>query len=298
MRVPTSTFTDRVALQLQQLSAQQSQLQNQISTGQRITDPSDDPAAMSRLLRVEAQKQQVQQFARNQGRALNISQATFSSLSGLKTISDRAGELSVLGSGVLTGQAAQAYATEVNQMIEQALQTGNTSFGNEHLFAGTKTDTAPYVAARNAAGEITSVNYVGAANGPAFQTSEGTQISPYTTGAENQHTAEFINNLVALRDALRSGNATAVQTTRPALQTSEDNLLVSISGVGAIQTRLEADGAQNASRFLDLDKLVSQDTDVDLATTLVKFQQTQNAYQAALQTGAQVMRLSLLDYLR
>src|SRR5438093_6725035 len=97
MRVPSSTFSDTVAMQLQKLSSRQAQLQSQVATGQRITNPADDPAAMARLLDVESQKQQIQQFTRNQGRAMEISQATYTSLSGLKKISDRAGELSVLG---------------------------------------------------------------------------------------------------------------------------------------------------------------------------------------------------------
>ena len=285
-------------MQLQKLFARQTQLQAQIATGQRITDPSDDPAAVSRLLSLGAQKQDLQQFTRNQGRATQISQSVFSSLSSLKTISDRAGEIGVLGSGTIGSDSYKAYAAELNQMIEQAVQGGNTKLGSEYLFGGTKTDAPPFEATRDVDGNITSVAYNGAASGAQMQTSEGSLISPFTDGATNQQLGDFVNNLVALRDALTNEDPAAVQAAATTLHGSEDDLLVAISGVGAIQTRLEADGAQNASRFSDLEKLISQDADADLAQTVVKFQQAQNAYQAALQSGAQVVHLSLLDYLQ
>ncbi len=298
MRVPSSTFSDTVAMQLQKLFARQTELQNQIATGQRVTDPSDDPAAVSRLLSLESQKQGIQQFVRNQGRAMQVSQSVFSSLSGLKTISDRAGELATLGSSETNSDSYSAYAAEVNQLIEEAVQDGNSRLGSDYLFGGTKTDAPPFEVTRDASGNITSVTYNGAATSAQIQTSEGTLISPYTDGTVNQQLGGFVNNLVALRDALTNQDATAVQAAASSLHGSEDDLLVAISGVGAVQTRLEADGTKNSARFTDLGTLISQDADADLAQTLVKFQQTQNAYQAALQSGAQVMHLSLLDYLQ
>jgi flagellar hook-associated protein 3 FlgL len=298
MRVPSSTFSDVVALQLQKLFARQTNLQSQIATGQRITDPSDDPTAMARVLSLDSQKQEIQQFARNQGQALQISQSVYGGLSGLKTISDRAGELGVLGGGAIGSDSYQAYAAELNQMIEEAVQAGNTRLGGNYLFGGTKTDAPPFEATRDASGNITSVTYNGAATGAQIQTSEGTLISPYTDGTTNQQLGDFMNNLISLRDALTAEDPAAVHAAADNLHGSEDNLLFAISGVGAVQTRLEADSTQNSARFTDLGTLISQDADADLAQTVVKFQQAQTAYQAALQSGAQVMHLSLLDYLQ
>ena len=298
MRVPSSTFSDTVAAQLQKLFARQTELQNQIVSGQKVTAPSDDPAAMSRILKLAAQKQEMQQFSRNQGRATQISQSVFTSLSGLKTISDRAGELAVLGGSALNAGSSAGYEAELNQMIEQAVQGVNTKIGSEYLFAGTKTDAPPFAATRDATGKITAVAYNGAAQGAQIQTAEGSLISPFTSGTVNQQLGDFINNLVSLRDALTNGDTAAVNTAGNSLHGSEDNLLVAISGVGAIQSGLEADAAQNLTRFNDLNKLISQDADADLAQTVVKFQQAQTAYQAALQSGAQVMHLSLLDYIQ
>jgi flagellar hook-associated protein 3 FlgL len=42
---------------------------------------------------------------------------------------------------------------------------------------------------------------------------------------------------------------------------------------------------------------VSKETDADMPTTIMKLNQTQTAYQAALQSAASIMKISLLDYI-
>jgi flagellar hook-associated protein 3 FlgL len=47
-----------------------------------------------------------------------------------------------------------------------------------------------------------------------------------------------------------------------------------------------------------LEALISKDADVDVAQTMVELTRQQTAYQAAMQAGANLLRMSLLDYLR
>lgn len=283
--------------QLQKLNSQQANLQNQVSTGQRITLPSDDSAAMGRVLKYSEEKQRLQQYAKNGAQALDVNQTTYSALEDLKKLSDRAGELGVLGQGINGTTDAQSYAKELNQLIEQGVQTVNSSYAGQHLFGGAATTTPPFTAQRDASGNITGVTYAGAATSPEFHIGEGATISPYTSATTNQQLGDFLNNLVTMRNALQTGDSATIQAAQPGLQTSEDHLLGAVTDVGATQTRLEAANAQNSSRFSELDKLTSSDTDADLSSTIVKLTQTQTAYQAALQVGAQVLRVSLLDYL-
>lgn len=298
MRIPNHTSSETLVGQLQRLTARQSQLQDQVASGQRITRASDDPAAMGRVLQLQAEKQGIQQFASNNDRALALTQTSFAAVSQLKSVSDRASEIAILGSGVTSPDAFPTYAAETDQLLEQALQVANSAYSGEQLFGGTKSDTPPFSATRDASGRITAVTYHGAAAGAEVRISEGGKLSPFTSGAENQGIATFMNNLVALRDALRGGDAAAVQTARGSLESSEDDLLVTISDIGAKQTRLEAAAAQNTARFAELERLTAAETDIDLAQTVVKLTQAQTAYQAALQSGAQTLNLSLLDYLR
>ncbi len=298
MRVPSSAFSDTLSSQLQHLGQQQAQLQNQVSTGLRITNLSDDPAAAGRVLGLQTETKRMQQYQRNNGQATELTQAAYSALNSIKTISDRAGELVTLGSGASSADSTQAYAKESNQMLEQFLQAANTKYDNAYLFGGTVTDTTPFVAERDASGNITSISYQGGANSPEFEVGEGATISPYTSGESNQELADFGNALVSLRDALTHQDSSALTSTvQSSLQNSEDDILNTVSTIGAVQTRLAATSTQNQARFSSLQNLTSTDTDADLATTTVKLSQTNNAYQAALESGAKIMQMSLLDYL-
>jgi flagellar hook-associated protein 3 FlgL len=300
MRVATNTTADAAVAQIQKLSVRQSQLQTQISTGQRITQSSDDPSAMARVLALQAEQAQNNQYQSNASRALDVSQATYSGLQSIKTISDRAGEIGTLGAGAVSPDAAAAYAKELNQLIEQAVQLGNSKFGNDYLFAGTKVDVAPITTTRDSNGDITVAAYAGNSSQAGIQLSDSSSISPGTTSATNNGIKDFINNLVALRDALRTttGTGAAVSAAQPGLEASENLLVNSLSEHGAIELRIEVAQKQQTSRSTNIEKLISNEANADLATTAVKLSQTSTAYQAALSSSAKILQMSLLDYLK
>ncbi len=298
MRITDLNSSQSFLGQIQRLNGRQANLQTQVATGQRISRPSDDPKSTGKVLELQAEKQRIQQYARNGDRALTINQTTYSAISDLKKISDRAGEMGVLGVGVIDPAGSQGYATELNQLIEQGLQRVNASYSGEHIFGGTKTDSEPFAATRDASGKITSVAYAGAADSPKLNVGENSTITPYSSATTNQQLGDFINNLISMRDALSSGSTASVQAAQPGLAASEDHLLGAVSEIGATQTRIEGNRAQSEARFSELEQSTSRETDADLSNTIVKLTQTQTAYQAALQVGAQIMRVSLLDYVR
>lgn len=298
MRVSSSAFSESLTTQLQRLGQRQAQLQNQVATGQRITNVSDDPASMGRVMNVQAETQQIQQYSRNNDHATEISQTTFSSVNELKKMSDRAGELGILGGGVTNADSSKAYAMEANQMLEQVVQVANTQHNGNYIFGGTKTDKPPFEVTRDSDGNITAVSYKGADSAASFRVGEGSSISPFTDGETNKQFADFANNLVSLRDGLKAQDTAVLKAAQVKLQTSEDNFISTISDIGAVQTRLEANGTENQSRFTSLQGLTSQETDIDLAQAMVKLTQTQSAYSAAMQSGAKILQTSLLDYLQ
>ena len=297
MRIASATIAENSIRQIQRLSGQQVELQNQVSTRQKITDPSDNPAAMSRILNLEHERRGLTQFTANTDRALQISQASYTGLQQLKKISDRATEIGTLSSSTTGADAREAYATEIDQLLEQAVQLGNTRFRNDYIFAGTAIDTQPFNVTRNAGGEITGVTYAGNSDQAEIPLSESTRVATGTAGTTNTGIGDFVNQLVALRDALRAGDSTAIGSAQQQLIVAEDVLVDSLSEQGAIQMRIEVAKTQQASRATNLEQLVSSEADVDLATTIVKLNQTQVAYQAALQSSANIMKLSLLDYI-
>lgn len=299
MRIASSSISDTIVQQLQQLNAQQTKLQNQVGSGLRISQPEDDPAAVARVINLNGENSALNQFIANTDRALQVSQATYSGLQQLKKISDRATEIGTLGSGAQTPAALQAYAAELDQLIEQAVQLANGKLGNDYLFGGKAVDTKPYAVTTDAQGRVASVSQDPACASDPIQIplTETSRISPGAEAATTAGLRDFIGHLVSLRGAMETGNAAAMSAAQDGLLATEDVFISALSQQGAVQMRIEVNQNQLKDRAQNIAQLISSETSADLTTTVVKLSQTQTAYQAALQSASMIMKKSLLDYI-
>ncbi len=294
MRITNTMVTSGILAQLQRLQSTQASLQSEVSSGLAVTQPSDDPAAYGRLIQLQGENSGLKQFGANATRATNLATASYAGLNSMQQIYDRASQLGTLGTGVTGG--SQAYASELDQLIQQTVQTANSQLNGSYIYAGTATDQPPFVAATDSNGQITSVSYVGNASKAPIALSATASVSPGTSGATNAGIADFINQMITLRNALTSGDATAITTATSSLGGAEDTITSAISENGAVQARIQAEQTQLQSSTTEVGTLISADADADLPSTMVKLNQAQTAYQAALQTAASVMHLSLLNY--
>lgn len=297
MRIATNMVSGNSVSQIMDLTSNLSTLQNEVSTGQRVSKPEDDPAAVGQLIDLQSQQQQLAQYTQNASTALNISQASSAALTDLKSVSDRATEIATLGSSAESSTSAAAYGTEVNQLIEQAVQSANSRLNGSYLFGGTASQAAPFQVARDANGDITNVTYNGSATTASIPVSGSASASPYTSGATNQGLADFMNNLVSLRDALNVNNSATVATVAGSLQTSENTIINSISEQGAVQSGIQVVQSQQQTAATNLGSLVSNSRDADIAQAMTQLSQAQVAYQAALQSTATIMSKSLINYI-
>lgn len=299
MRVPTHQASSSVLAQIQRAGARQAQLQLQVSTGQRLRSIDEDPASAGRVIAMQAERARILQFDRNADRAQEISQASFAGLKSLQQVSERAGEIVTLGGGISSPDALRAYAAEVNQLIEQAVQAGNGRLREDYLFSGTATDTAPFAVTRDVGtGRVTAVAYAGNSNRAVISISEATELPVGASAATNVGIRDLISGLVDLRDALASLSTSAVATTRPSLEAAENALLSAVSENGAVELRVQASRLQQRARTENLEQLVSRESDADLAATMVRLGQATTAYEASLSSANRILQLSILDYLK
>jgi flagellar hook-associated protein 3 FlgL len=299
MRVPTHQSSSAVLAQIQRAGVRQAQLQLQVSTGQRLRSIDEDPASAGRVIAMQAERARIIQFDRNADRAQEVSQASFAGLKALQQVSERAGEIVTLGGGISSPDALRAYAVEVNQLIEQAVQAGNSRLRDDYLFSGTATDTAPFAVTRDpGTGRVTTVAYAGNSDRPTISISEITELPMGASAATNSGIRDFISGLVDLRDALASLSTSAVASTRPSLEAAENALLSGVSENGAVELRVQAIRLQQRARAENLEQLVSRESDADLAETMVRLGQATTAYEASLSSANRILQLSILDYLK
>lgn len=311
MRVTSNTFPNALVDQLGKLSVRQNRLQNQAATGQRLELPADDPSAMRRVLDLQAEAKSVAQYEDNISRLSDTAKESYEIMRTLKKVSDRAGELATLADGTKSPEELKLYAIEVSQLIKQAVAISNTQFHGDYLLGGTLSSQPPFVMTTDADENVTGVSYQGNQSVAESEIAQNVTLSARTIGAnttgsgprgllvDDRYNADLFGHLISLQNHLLAGDTDAiVATDLPALNEDEQNILIHFGNNGAVQARLEAMKSVAQRRGEAVEVLISSEADADLAQTLVRLSQTQSAYQAALQSGAQILSSSLLDYLR
>ena len=311
MRVTSQTLPSSLMSNLQRLAKQQYQLQNEAATGKKTVGLEKESGVVQKLITLRTDASSLEQYQNNAESAHQKAQDNITTIRSLKTLSSRATEIAVKADPMIGSDGLTNYATEVNQLLEEALALANKQTPAGYAFAGTRSGELPFVAIRDGNGMITGVNYQGNQSAPSIDIAPESEITSSVIGSNDTNAgppgllldsrsgADIFGHLISLRDHLKDGDINAVQQTDiQALETDEDNFLFHLSAAGSLQSRIElTQTSLNDQEFSNAAEN-AQITEVDLAETLVSLNQAQTAYQAALQSGAQMLRSSLMDYLR
>ncbi|WP_100374055.1 flagellar hook-associated protein FlgL [Bacillus sp. FJAT-45037] len=121
-------------------------LQDQLSTGKRITKASEDPVIAMKGMRYRSQVNEVEQFKRNLREVYSWVDAADSALDeGTQTL-QRIRELATQASNdTYEGTQRANIAKEVKQLREHLQSVANTKNSNKYIFNGTNTTRAPIV---------------------------------------------------------------------------------------------------------------------------------------------------------
>ena len=313
MRITANAYDSSLVSQLNQLSTKQYTIQNQVSTGLSVQAPSDDPTAMENTLDYQAQNAAQTQYSSNISTLQSRANSVYSVLQSLQTITSRAGEIATLAGNAVNSQSNLGnYANEVNQLINQVVNAANTKDPStgQYLFGGTASTSAPFTTTTDASGDVTGVTYNGNSSVNQAQIGAGmtatADIPGTNTGSSGAHGlitdsqsgADLINHLIALRNNLNAGNTTAITNTDNAnLQKDENNVAYQVANNGVVQNQLNLASTLATNHSQSLNTMISNTSSADLVQTMMQLSQTQTAYQAALQSGAKIMQLSILNYI-
>lgn len=313
MRIGTNSYTNTMIEQFNLLKSQQVNLQNQVSTGLSVQAPSDSPTAMENTLTDLSSQSAQQQYSSNISTVQSKANSIYSVLQSLQTISNRVGEIATSAGNATNSQTElNNYASQVTSLIQQAAQLVNSKdpATGQYLFGGTNSGQQPFTVATDGNGNVTGVTYSGNASVNQIGIAPGVTASVDVPGentsgsgaqgliTDSRTGADLFNHLISLQNDLLSGNTGAVSGTDTAnLQNDENNLTYQVAYNGNVQTRLSTASSLATSQTNSLTGLISNASSADLATTITQLTQAQTAYQAALQSSASIMQLSILNYL-
>lgn len=312
MRISNSSFTDGFINEINQLQQQQNTLQEEVSSGLDVTEPEDNPAIMAQVLNLQTNSDANTQYQTNINQLQSAASTSATAMNSLQSITSQVSEIATqAGNGTTSTSQMSAYAEQVQQLLQQAIQLANTQDADgNYIFGGTATNTQPFVATTNADGDVTAVTYQGNTSVAESQVGPNTSVTAQVVGENTSGTgpqglfvdsrtgANLFSDMISLYNNLEAGDTSAINSTNaPALQTDDDNVISQVSANGVMQSALTAAGNIASSQSTTLTEEISNDTSADLATTMTNLDQTQTAYEAALESGMMVMNVSLVDFL-
>ncbi|MCE9683060.1 flagellar hook-associated protein FlgL [Halomonas alkalisoli] len=164
MRISTVTMFEQSVSAMNRQQGDFLKVGQQIASGRRVVNPSDDPQASSRAVGVSQAKAITQQFADARISARNsLSQAE----SVLNSVSDAVTSAKTLlvqaASDTLSDVDRQSVASELRGIYETLIGQANATDGNgRYLFGGYRDDSAPF--ARTAGEGVQGAQYIGDGN--------------------------------------------------------------------------------------------------------------------------------------
>lgn len=301
LRITQSIMTNRVLRNLNTHTREILHLQDQLSTGRRVVSPSDNPINARRALSLRTLISNSQQYLDNISAISPQFQETSTSIETIYEYGQRARELALqAANGTYGPEQLNNIAAEIDQLLEGVLLTANHTTNGRYIFGGTRTDAPPYVATRDAGGQITSVGYVGNNEAIRMAVSDNATMAINEPGpsALQGGGTDIFQTLIDLRDNLRAGNQNSIRDLRLVeLDQISDQAMGALARIGAKQNRLERLTTEFEDFILQYEEQMSNQVDADFADVVVSLNAQSNAYQAALSAAAQVIQPSLLNFL-
>lgn len=138
IRISTQQIFSGGINRLQDLNSNLNNTQQQISTGKRVNNPSDDPVAAARILKLDQELSRVETYQRNVNLAENRLNQEESALESSTDIIQRVRELTVqAGNGSLSANDRRSISSELKERLGQLANVANTrDASGEYIFSG------------------------------------------------------------------------------------------------------------------------------------------------------------------
>jgi flagellar hook-associated protein 3 FlgL len=295
MRVNPNITADLLAA-LANAQQEQNTAMLQMASGRRVNIPSDDPSAAAILIQNQAQSDQADQFLRSADSIQAQLQTTDSTLNSVVLALQRAISLGVQGAtGTLSDANRASLVSELQGIQEQLISLANLSFQGQFVFAGTATQTQPFVADGV---QPSGVRYDGNAGTNTVAVGSGLHMQVNLPGSQIFTAAgsdmfQAVHNLIGALQA-NSGADTAVIEVRAAF----DHVTAQRVFYGNAMNQLDSQELYLNNNKLQLSKQENAVGGADLAAATTNLLNAQNARSAALGAASRIAQLNLFDYLK
>jgi len=273
----------------------QDQALEQLSSGQKLNSPSDNPAATASLVSNRMESSANSQYLQNISSLTGSMQVASTALNSVVESLTSASSLAVEAqNGTLNSQDLQAIAQQVQGLQQEILGLANTTYNGQYLFAGTATTTQPYTLDSSSPSGVTykgnnQIDSLEISPGQAMPINlPGSQLFSNTGNSVFQSLQDLYNGLQGNGDL--STAATEVQNALSYVTNQQTFYGNSIDRLNNTQTFLTQENLQ-------LTETESQTLDANMAQTISNLTQSETTRQALLDAGGSISQTTLFNYL-
>jgi flagellar hook-associated protein 3 FlgL len=146
MRISTSMMNTRAINSMSNAQSQLQTLQDQISSGKKVTRPSDDPVAAARIMQLQQLQANNTQYGTNISALKTRLSTADQTLADVDSVIQQISTLAVqANNATLSSSDKTSIATQLSELQKQLIQLANTKDSNgEFLFSGYSTSTQPF----------------------------------------------------------------------------------------------------------------------------------------------------------
>jgi flagellar hook-associated protein 3 FlgL len=281
--------------------------QQELSTGKRINQPSDDPYGASQAIALNGDLSSLTNYSSSVTDGTAWTSATDASLTNINNIVQRVRELTVqAANGTNSASSLSDSAAEVNQLIASVKQEANTQYSGQYVFAGTGS-AAPYNTTNVPPNDVPTP-YTGPVNrtiGPGTTVQVNTDISSLlgngqpVSGSGQPPDGKLLDVLRNIAADMSPGGNTANLSTSD-LAGIDSNLSV-LGGMqattGATTNQLQLATSRISNLQISDTAALSNTQDANMASTITDYSNEQASYTAALKASANIIQQSLLSFL-
>lgn len=294
MRVTQNMMTNNILQQLSSGYGKIADYQDQLSSGKKITRPSQDPVVAVMSVSYQTDVNHIQQYQSNISTAYNWLDSSESALSSVNDVLNRVRDLTEeVSNGTYDDTQRAAAGTEIDQLTQQLMTLGNTQVGGQYIFNGDDTKNAPITLSDGSYSVSDNSKSVSMAVNDGI--SIGVNVDPTKV-----FSSSLFSDLNDLKNALNNPDTSSTQIGDyiSKIDTHLDGVADAQADLGALTDRVDMIKSRLGDQETISEKVMSDNEDADYSETIVKLNQQQNVYNAALSVGAKIIQTSLVDYLK
>ncbi|MBC8412186.1 MAG: flagellar hook-associated protein FlgL [Nitrospira sp.] len=145
MRVTSFMLFDEFTSSLKKKFEELAKVSSQISSGKRLTKPSDDAISMKEAMAYKVSLNSIDQYKRNVDQGMSRLGFAENQMSSVEHVLQSARELAIAGSDATQSNESRDAASSVAQnLFNEMLNIGNSKFNNKYMFSGFSTNTAAF----------------------------------------------------------------------------------------------------------------------------------------------------------